>query len=128
MDGNSPNANLKRAHAKLVQLKDEVDFHMRALLSDIENASQKDSDAVVPQTADTSLLETLKQLANDFLECSAASLPHKEYPYISCLSYTNIILYSLMHYVFFFTACFHLDHYRASVLIYFFHLLITLLV
>jgi hypothetical protein len=72
VDGSSPNAQLKRANAKLVQLKDEVDFHMHTLLSDIDNA-EKD----VP--ADASILKTLKQLANDFLECSAGALPHKEY-------------------------------------------------
>ena len=72
VDVSSPNVHLKRAHAKLVQLKDEVDFHMHALLADIDNA-EKD----VP--ADASILETLKQLANNFLDSSAGALPHKEY-------------------------------------------------
>lgn len=76
VDTSSPNGQFKRAHAKLVQLKDEVDFHMHTLLSDINNA-EKDTTA---PAADASILETLKELANNFLDCSAGSLPHKEYP------------------------------------------------
>lgn len=75
MDGNSPNAHYKRAHAKLVQLKEEVDFTMRNLLADMELCI-KNHDA---GTADASILETLQQLAHSFLESSAGSLPHKEY-------------------------------------------------
>lgn len=76
VDGSSPNVHLKRANAKLIQLKDEVDFHMRALLVDIHN-SHKDVSSPVPE--DASILETLNQLANNFLECPAGALPHKEY-------------------------------------------------
>lgn len=77
VDGNSPNAQFKRAHAKLVQLKEEVDFHMRSLLADMD-LSVHNNDV---GSADASILETLKQLAHNFLESTAASLPHKEYLY-----------------------------------------------
>lgn len=72
-----PHHYLKQAQTKLIQLKNEVDSHMKTLLVDVDN-TQKSGDI---GTADASILETLKQMASSFLEATAGSLPHKEYLY-----------------------------------------------
>ncbi len=73
----SPQHYLKLANAKLMELKGEVDSQLKNLLDEVDHTESTGN--IAP--ADASILETLKQMAKNFIDSSAGSLPHKEYPY-----------------------------------------------
>jgi hypothetical protein len=90
----SPQHYLKQAQAKLLQLKNEVDYHLKNLLASAEEIGKD----VAAGTADASILETLKQMATNFLDSSAGSLPHKEYPFYSYIYCLFVRLYYWHYY------------------------------